>query len=132
MLLSPDLKSAAVLKGAKTFMNHLDGYNFKRSSRARSPKRRAAPRREFIYFSDNADLIALPYDEWKSSFKTIAGNLFSGKEDSTIARTAPFGRSGRSGPPSKDCLCWAQSSDSRLVEAALSHDVALFVRCHPC
>ena len=42
-----------------------------------------SPRREFFYFSDNADLMAVRYNEWKITFKTIVGNLFSGKEDST-------------------------------------------------
>jgi len=41
-----------------------------------------SPRREFFYFSDNADLMALRY-EWKITFKTIVGNLFSRKEDMT-------------------------------------------------
>ncbi len=41
------------------------------------------PRREFFYFSDNADLMAVRYNDWKISFKSIQGNLFTGKEDST-------------------------------------------------
>lgn len=36
-----------------------------------------------FYFSDNADLMAVRYNAWKLSFKTIEGNLFTGKEDST-------------------------------------------------
>jgi hypothetical protein len=44
------------------------------------------PRHEFFYFSDNADLMAVRYNAWKLSFKTIEGNLFTGKEDSTNAR----------------------------------------------
>ena len=31
----------------------------------------------------NADLMAVRYNAWKLSFKTIEGNLFTGKEDST-------------------------------------------------
>ena len=38
-----------------------------------------APRREFFYFSDNGDLMALRYNAWKISFKTIEGNLFTGR-----------------------------------------------------
>jgi len=41
------------------------------------------PRREIFYFSDNADLMAVRYNAWKLNFKTIVGNLFTGKEDST-------------------------------------------------
>jgi arylsulfatase A-like enzyme len=39
------------------------------------------PRHEFFYFSDNADLMAVRYNAWKVSFKTIEGNLFTGNED---------------------------------------------------
>ncbi len=66
--------------GAKTFKNHLDGYNFKPFFEGNATE---SPRREFFYFSDNADLMAVRYNEWKITFKTIVGNLFSGKEDST-------------------------------------------------
>ena len=41
------------------------------------------PRHEFFYFSDNADLMAVRYNAWKVSFKTIEGNLFNGKPDTT-------------------------------------------------
>ena len=36
-----------------------------------------SPRREFFYFSDNADLMALRCNAWKISFKSIKGNLFN-------------------------------------------------------
>jgi hypothetical protein len=41
------------------------------------------PRREFFYFSDNADLMAIRYNAWKITFKTIEGNLFDGHPEST-------------------------------------------------
>ncbi len=66
--------------GDKTFRNHLDGYNFLPFFQGKVAK---GPRREFFYFTDNGDLTALRYDDWKLSFKTIKGNLFTGKEDST-------------------------------------------------
>ena len=66
--------------GEKTFRNHLDGYDFKPFFEGKVSE---GPRREFFYFSDNADLMALRYNQWKITFKTIVGNLFSGKEDST-------------------------------------------------
>jgi len=66
--------------GDKTFKNHLDGYNFLPYFKGEAAE---SPRREFFYFTDNADLIALRYNNWKISFKTIKGNLFTGKEDST-------------------------------------------------
>ena len=43
----------------------------------------AGPRHEFFYFTDNGDLTAVRYDDWKLSFKTIKGNLFTGTEEST-------------------------------------------------
>jgi arylsulfatase len=66
--------------GAKTFKNHLDGYNFVPFFKGEVTD---GPRHEFFYFSDNADLMALRYNDWKIAFKTIQGNLFTGKEDST-------------------------------------------------
>ena len=66
--------------GNKTFKNHLDGYNFLPFFKGEVAE---GPRREFFYFTDNGDLTALRYDAWKVSFKTIEGNLFTGKEDST-------------------------------------------------
>src|SRR5271165_203410 len=66
--------------GDKTFKNHLDGYNFLPFFKGEVAK---GPRREVFYFTDSGDLTALRYDDWKISFKTIKGNLFNGKEDST-------------------------------------------------
>jgi arylsulfatase A-like enzyme len=79
----PDVKEK-LLKGYqagdKTFKNHLDGYNFMPFFKGEDA---AGPRHEFFYFSDNGDLMSLRYDDWKISFKTIQGNLFTGKETST-------------------------------------------------
>jgi arylsulfatase A-like enzyme len=66
--------------GEKTFKVHLDGYDFKPYFQGDVSE---GPRREIFYFSDNADLMAVRYDAWKLNFKTIVGNLFTGKEDST-------------------------------------------------
>jgi arylsulfatase len=66
--------------GDKTFKNHLDGYNLMPFFKGEVAE---GPRHEFFYFSDNADLMAVRYNAWKLSFKTIQGNLFTGKEDST-------------------------------------------------
>jgi arylsulfatase A-like enzyme len=66
--------------GDKTFKTHLDGYNFVPYFKGEVAE---GPRHEFFYFSDNADLMALRYNDWKVAFKTIQGNLFTGKEDST-------------------------------------------------
>jgi len=65
----PDVKEK-LLKGRrwadKTFKTHLDGYNFMPTSRAKSPKDRG---HEFFYFTDNGDLTAVRYDDWKVTFR---------------------------------------------------------------
>ena len=66
--------------GDKTFKVHLDGYNFLPFFKGDLPQ---GPRHEFFYFTDNGDLTALRYDDWKLSFKTIKGNLFTGTPEST-------------------------------------------------
>jgi arylsulfatase A-like enzyme len=81
----PDMKDK-LLKGLKvgdkTFKTHLDGYNFMPYFKGEVA---AGPRHEFFYFSNTADLMAMRYDEWKVSFKTISGNLFTGEASSTQA-----------------------------------------------
>ncbi|TPG33939.1 arylsulfatase [Flavobacterium pectinovorum] len=81
----PDVKEK-LLKGMtvgdKTFKNHLDGYNFVPFFKGEVT---TGPRHEFFYFGSGADLMALRYDDWKVSFKTIKGNLFSGQVETTTA-----------------------------------------------
>jgi arylsulfatase len=81
----PDIKLKLMAGGheagdGKTFKNHLDGYNFMPYFKGEVDE---GPRREFFYFSDNADLMAVRYNAWKITFKTIAGNLFDGRPEST-------------------------------------------------
>ena len=66
--------------GDQTFKVHLDGYNFLPFLKGEAAQ---GPRHEFFYFTDNGDLTALRYDDWKLSFKTIKGNLFTGTPEST-------------------------------------------------
>ncbi len=66
--------------GDKTFRTHLDGYNFMPFFKGEVA---TGPRQEFFYFTDNADLFALRSGDWKISFKTIKGNLFTGSVEST-------------------------------------------------
>jgi arylsulfatase len=64
----PDVKEK-LLKGhsaaGKTFKVHLDGYNFLPYLTGEAAK---GPREEFFYFSDDGDLLALRYDNWKVVF----------------------------------------------------------------
>jgi arylsulfatase len=62
--------------GDKNFKVHLDGYNFVPFFKGEVSE---GPRREMFYFTDNADLFAVRYGDWKVHFKTIDGNLFSGQ-----------------------------------------------------
>jgi arylsulfatase len=58
-----------LLKGyaadGKTYKVHLDGYNFLPYLTGQEEK---APRKEFFYFSDEGDLMALRYNNWKVHF----------------------------------------------------------------
>ena len=51
--------------GNKTFKVHLDGYNFLPYLTGKAEK---GPRHEIFYFSDDGDLTALRYDDWKIIF----------------------------------------------------------------
>jgi arylsulfatase len=64
----PDLV-AKVKKGYKasgrTFKVHLDGYNLLPFFKGEAKE---SPRKEFMYWSDDGDLMAVRYNEWKASF----------------------------------------------------------------
>ena len=49
----------------KTFKNHLDGYNFLPHLTGKTEE---GPRKEIFYFSDDGDLTALRYQDWKLIF----------------------------------------------------------------
>jgi arylsulfatase len=52
--------------GAKTFKVHLDGYNQLPHLTGQQPR---SARKEFIYFNDDGDLVALRYENWKFVFE---------------------------------------------------------------
>jgi arylsulfatase A-like enzyme len=64
----PDVKEK-LLKGyqagTKTFKVHLDGYNLLPALKGETKE---WPRKEFFYFSDDGDLLALRYNHWKFVF----------------------------------------------------------------
>ncbi len=71
----PDVKEKLLkgyTAGNKTFKNHLDGYNFLPFFKGEVEE---APRREILYFDDNANLNAIRIDDWKISFKLMQGNI---------------------------------------------------------
>jgi arylsulfatase len=51
--------------GGTTFRVHLDGYNLLPYLTGETD---ASPRKEFFYFSDDGDLVAMRYDNWKLVF----------------------------------------------------------------
>ena len=65
----PDIKDK-LLKGhqaaGKTFKVHLDGYNQLPLITGQQPN---SARKEFFYFNDDADLVALRYENWKCVFE---------------------------------------------------------------
>lgn len=73
----PDIKEK-LLKGhaanGKTFKVHLDGFNLLPYLTGKEPK---SPRQGFFYFSDDGDLVALRFDNWKMAFmeQRCAGTL---------------------------------------------------------
>jgi arylsulfatase len=85
----PDIKEK-LLKGHqvgnKTFKVHLDGYNLVPYLKGEVKK---SPRVEFFYFSDDGDLMALRYDNWKTVFmeQRVQGTLLVWAEPFVILRT---------------------------------------------
>ena len=64
----PDVKEELLTgheAAGKTFKVHLDGYNFLPYLTGETDK---GPRIEFFYFSDDGDLVATRYDNWKLVF----------------------------------------------------------------
>ncbi len=51
--------------GGKSYKVHLDGYNWLPYLKGETQD---APRREFLYWTDDGDLAALRYDQWKMVF----------------------------------------------------------------
>lgn len=73
----PDIKEKlkkGYTAGDKTFKVYLDGYNLLPYLTGKEQK---SPRNQFFYFSDDGDLVALRYDNWKMVFleQRAAGTL---------------------------------------------------------
>jgi arylsulfatase len=73
----PDIKEKLLngyRAGSKTFKVHLDGYNLLPYLTSQEAK---SPRQEFFYFSDDGDLTAFRYDNWKLVFmeQRVTGTL---------------------------------------------------------
>lgn len=73
----PDIKQKLLnghQAGSKTFKIHLDGYNMLDYWTGKTDQ---SPRTEFFYFSDDGDLTALRYENWKLVFaeQRVMGTL---------------------------------------------------------
>jgi len=73
----PDVKQKLLAgheSGGKTFRVHLDGYDLMPYLTGDVQE---SPRTEFFYFSDDGDMVALRYDNWKLVFmeQRVAGTL---------------------------------------------------------
>jgi len=73
----PDIKEKLLTghqAGSKTFKVHLDGYNMLPFLTVEGER---SPRVEFFYFSDDGDLVAIRYDNWKMVFmeQRVKGTL---------------------------------------------------------
>jgi arylsulfatase A-like enzyme len=73
---APDVKDK-LLKGykvgEKTFKVHLDGYNLVPFLKGEAKE---SPRKEMLYWSDDGDLMALRYGNWKAVFKEQRAESF--------------------------------------------------------
>ena len=68
----------------KNWKGHLDGYDFLpyfASLGGKEGKQIPSPRHEIMYMTDNAELTAVRYDDWKVNFKTFSGNLLTGNAE---------------------------------------------------
>ena len=102
----PDVKEQ-LLKGMKvgdtTFKVHLDGYNLLPLLTGQTTE---DPRKEFFYFNDDGDLIALRYDNWKMVFseQRSQGTMGIWAEpftDCGCRRSSICGRTPTNGPTSR-------------------------------
>ncbi|MBP7371062.1 MAG: arylsulfatase [Arenimonas sp.] len=85
----PDVKEQ-LLKGMKvgnkTFKVHLDGYNITDSLAGRAPD----PRKEFFYFTDDGQLAALRFNQWKVVFQEQRAHGFEAWSEPFVARRVPL------------------------------------------
>jgi arylsulfatase len=71
--------------GDKTFKVHLDGYNISDALASKGP----SPRREFFYFNDDGQLVALRYDQWKLVFTEQRAHGFDVWQDPFVTLRVP-------------------------------------------
>ena len=63
----------------RTYKNHIDGYNLLPYLTGKEKK---SPRKLFFYFSDDGDVLAMRYDNWKIVFmeqRRAGGGVWGGR-----------------------------------------------------
>jgi arylsulfatase A-like enzyme len=70
----------------KAYNNHLDGYNFLPHLMGQAEE---GPRREFFYWTDDGDLAALRYNDWKVVFKEQRAHGFDVWEEPLVTLRLP-------------------------------------------
>lgn len=72
--ITEQLKQGTFSSNGKKFHNHLDGYNILPYLTGKAER---SPRKEFFYFNDDAQLVALRYENWKIVFleQRVQGTL---------------------------------------------------------
>jgi arylsulfatase A-like enzyme len=95
----PNVKEA-LLKGSivagVTYKVHLDGYNLMTALRGAESK--DWPRKEFMYWTDDGDVCALRYDQWKIVFMEQRAHSFDVWQDPMVVLRVPKLFSLRSDP----------------------------------
>ncbi|MGH7149788.1 MAG: arylsulfatase [Planctomycetota bacterium] len=72
--------------GGKTFKVHLDGYDLAPFLKGEAKE---APRKEFLYWSDDGDLVALRYGNWKAVFAEQRAHSFAVWEEPFVHLRVP-------------------------------------------
>ena len=101
--LKEKLKAGNVEAIGRTYKAHLDGYNLLPFFKGEEP---VAPRSEFIYWTDDGDIAALRYNNWKIVFMEQRGHGFDVWQEPFVTlrfpklfnlRTDPFERADHEG-----------------------------------
>ena len=109
------LKTGGVSAIGRTYKVHLDGYNFLPYLTGQEEK---SPRHEIFYFTDDGDLAALRYDDWKAVFMEqratgtlkLWANPFTTLRVPLIFNCAEILMRSRSLPPIPTTTgCWSES-----------------------
>ncbi len=84
----PDAKeklASGMTIGDKTYKSHLDGYDLRDMLSGAGP----GPRHEFLYWTDDGDLAALRYDQWKLVFLEQRAEGFDVWQEPLVELRAP-------------------------------------------